>query len=422
MSKRRLLIAAVAVLVLVVGFVAAASVDRCGTWPSREPQVTMLARGQGPLQVGAAKVDFALPFPLTVGGYGPPRPDVEGATLPLSARALVLDVGNQRLALVSLEVLLISPQLRDAIGAQQPFPVWVMATHTHSGPGGYAPSAAAEYAALGTFDVNVQTALADAARAAVKQATAKLAPAKLEVGDLVTEGVTTPRTGKDADRRLLRLRFDGEAGPLAQLLVLSAHPTLTPRKPSALHPDWPGVLATTLEAEGGPVTLVLQGAGGNASVNRAQLGDANAFAERVVTLVRALPTRPEPDVLNAAWSEVTVALPRPDARAVVPAPFRAAVENAVCDDAEDVAVLHALKLGEVRLLFAPVEPTYEAGRVLEQQAAAQRVVSLADGYAGYVELMETARAGEGESHHQYFPPELLERLAAGARLAGETTR
>ncbi len=422
MKKRRVLFLVLGLLLAVGLLFADASRDRCGEWPAREPAVTHLARGQGQLLVGAGKVDFALPFPVPAGGYGPLRPAVDSASTPLSARALVFDVGGQRLGLVVLDVLLVSPQLRDAVAKSQPFPVWVLATHTHSGPGAYSPSAAAEYAALGTYVPAVEAALVTAARDAVSSALEHLAVARYELGTTQTDGVSAPRSGKDADQRLTRLRFDGEAGPVGQLLIVSAHPAVVPKKPDALHADWPGLLAMRLEREGGPVTLVLQGAAGNASVNRALLPTPEAVAEKLETLVRALPTRAQAVELHAAWSEVQVSLPRPDVRNVVPAPFRGVVENAVCDDAEDVAVLHALKLGDARLLFVPLEPSFEAGLLLEQQAEATRLVSLADGYAGYVETEAHARSGDGEARRQYFPPELLSRLAEGARLVGETTK
>ena len=149
--KRRVLVIAIVFLLLAgVGF-ATASVDRCGEWPKQEPALSFVARGRGELKVGAARVDFSLPFPVPAGGYGPFPGSVSKETAPVSARALVLDVGAQRLGLVVLDVLLVTPQLRDAIGKDQPFPTWVIATHTHSGPGAYAPSAAEEYGALGTY-------------------------------------------------------------------------------------------------------------------------------------------------------------------------------------------------------------------------------------------------------------------------------
>ncbi|MGV3621915.1 MAG: neutral/alkaline non-lysosomal ceramidase N-terminal domain-containing protein [Archangium sp.] len=420
--KRRALVIAAVLLGLTAVVLGSASVDRCGEWPKKEPALSFVSRGQGEVKVGAARVDFTPPWPVPAGGYGPFPKSVSSALAPVSARALIIDVGAQRLALVVLDVLLVTPQLRDAIGKDQPFPTWVIATHTHSGPGAYAPSAAEELGALGSYDPAVEAALVANAREAVTQATAKLAFAKVEIGDTVTDGITVARSGTEADRRLIRVRFDGEKGAVAQLLILSAHPTTVERKPSGLHPDWPGLLAGKFEANGGPVTLVLQGAGGNASVNRAALPDAEAMALKLEALVKIMPTRTQPETLDAAWSEVHVSLPRPDAKNVVPSFAKPIVENAVCDDAEDLAVLHGLKLGDLNLLFVPVEPSYAAGRVLEQQAHVRRVVSLTDGYAGYVETDEAARAGTGEAKRQLFPPELLERLSEGARLAGATVQ
>lgn len=417
--KRRLLIGFAALAAGLLLSWSAASVDRCGSWPVKPAGLTHLARGQGHLQAGASKVELHPRYPTTAGGYGPLRSTVERAATPLFARALVLDVGGQRLGVVLLDALLIPPQLRDAIGEGQPFPTWVLATHTHSGPSGFDPRLASELAALGTFKAEDQQVLTTAAREALAQALAGLTPVRLEVGAGTAEGVSVARSGKEVDRRLTRLRFDGAQGPVAQLIIASAHPTLVPRRPEALHPDWPGLLAERLEKDRGPITFVLQGAGGNASVDRARLATPEAAAERLETLVRALPTAAEPEVFDAAWTEVHVSLPRPDAKRVVPAMFAAIAENALCDDAEDFAVLHGLRLGGTRLLLVPFEPSFAAGQVLEEQAHAARVVGLADGYAGYVETVEAARAGEGEARRQYFGEDLLTRLVEGARLAGQ---
>jgi hypothetical protein len=99
--------------------------------------------------------------------------------------------------------------------------------------------------------------------------------------------------------------------------------------------------------------------------------------------------------------------------------LKAAAENALCDQAEDFVVLHGLRLGEARLLLVPFEPSFPAGQVLEEQAQAARLISLADGYSGYLETVEAARGGLGEAHRQYFAPDLLTRLAEGAKLAGQ---
>lgn len=420
--KRRLLITLGALTTALLVAWGGSSIDRCGSWPSSPPALSHLARGQGNLQVGAARVELAPHYPTTVGGYGPWRNTVDRALSPLFARALVLEVGGQRLGLVLLEVLLIPPQLRDAIGQGQPFPTWVIATHTHSGPSGFDPRFASEVAALGSYAPAELQALSSAGREALTQATAAVKPARLEVGEALSEGVSVARTGTTVDRRLTRLRFDGADGPVAQVVIASAHPTLVPKRPEGLHPDWPGLLAERLERERGPLTFVFQGAGGNASVDRDLLPTPEAAAERLETLVRAIPTLPQPDGLDAAWTEVHVALPRPDAPQVVPGLLRAAAENALCDGAEDFAVLHGLRLGEARLLLVPFEPSFPAGLVLEEHAQATRLISLADGYAGYLETVEAARAGQGESPRQYFAADLLTRIAEGAQLAGQPLR
>ncbi len=417
--KKRLLIAGGLLAALVVAAVAYLSVDRCGAWPHKAPALTQVAQSQGELKVGAAKVALQVPFPTTVGGYGPPRASVTRALTPLAARALVIELGGQRMAVVLLDALLVPPQLRDAIGEGQKWPTWVVATHTHTGPSGYDPRLASELAALGSFSPDAQQVLVTAARQALEEAHAHVLPARLELGEVRSQGVSVARSGPDVDRRVTKLRFDAASGPVAQVLILSAHPTLAARKPEGLHADWPGLLAERLERDQGPVTLVLQGAGGNASIDRQLLPTPEAVAEKLEALVRALPTAPQAEPLSGAWNEVRVSLPRPDASRLVPSLLAAAAENALCDDAEDVVVLHGLRLGEARLLWVPVEPSLPAGLVLEEQARVTRLVSLADGYAGYVETTEAARAGTGEAHRQYFPPALLGELASGAKLVGD---
>ncbi len=395
--------------------------DTCGSWPKQQPALSLAARARGTPVVGAAKVDFTLPWPVPVGGYGPPHHAVNDAATPLSARALVLEIGGQKKALVALDVMLVTPQLRDAIAKDLPVPVIVIATHTHSGPGGYARNSATEWAALGSFSPAIEEALTRAARDAVMQAFGDMKPTRLESAHAQSEGLAIARTGTAADPRFTRLLFVGETGPVAQVLIAAAHPTLVEKNPAKLHGDWPALLAAELEKDGG-VTLVLQGAAGNASVNRAQLPTPEAVVTKLAALTRGLPMRPQGPVIDAAWSEIHVWLPRPDASRIAPEFARAMVENALCDDAEDLAVLQVLRLGDEKLLFVPGEPSFEAGQVLEEQAHATRLVSLADGYVGYIDTLQAVNTNTGEAPRQYFPASLITTLIEGAELAGQTAQ
>jgi hypothetical protein len=81
------------------------------------------------------------------------------------------------------------------------------------------------------------------------------------------------------------------------------------------------------------------------------------------------------------------------------------------------ARISALQIGPLRIVAIPGEPTPGAGRILEAESGAQRVVALTNGYIGYIETPEVLRLRLGESRRQYFAPELLATLASGARVA-----
>jgi len=370
-----------------------------------------LTRARGPLRAGAAVVPLDLPFSVTVGGYGPPRSSTRESSFPITARATVLDVGGQRFALVLFDTLLVPKPVVEALRRDRAFPVWVAATHTHSGPGNYDRRFAVEWAALGGFDPRVEKALIDAGNAAVEKAQAALVPATLEVSQGEAP-LSIARTGLASDHRLLALRFLGsDQKPVAQWLLLAAHPTLVPHRPDAMHPDWPGLLA---KDEGVP-TFVLQTAVGNAS---AKEKTPQAEADAVRGAFDQLPKlRFEGDV-DFAWSQVRFGLPRPDGSRLVPGWLKPAAENALCDGADHDAELSVLRLGPVALLATPVEPSLVAAQVLEQQSGTTRALAVTNGYLGYAEPEDVADKGEGESNRQYFAPDFLGRLAEAARLAG----
>lgn len=398
-----------------------ASVDRCGEWPSSPAALVGVGRAAGPLRVGAASKPVSVTYPVTRAGYGPPRSEATSAAQPVMARATVVEVGGQRVAVLSLETLLVTAPLREAVQRAVGLPTWVVATHTHSSVGGFDRRPAAQLAGLGAWDEAREAALVEAGAAAVREAASRLEPATMGVSSVETSGLNRPRSGDSAERRLTRVRFAGAGGPLAQWLVFSAHPALAPRRGDALDTDWPGRLSALEEADGGPVTLVFQGGGGNASVAQVPAADVTAFAEAVAAQARQLDAGGADGAVVLAWAEVQVALPRPDGTRLAPAVLRPAVENVLCADAPRVVTLAALRLGEVGLLFVPLEPSEAAARVLSAQAGVTRVLGLADGYEGYVEPEDVVRAAGGESKRQYFGAGLLERLAEGAQLAGRAT-
>ncbi|MBL8918969.1 MAG: hypothetical protein JNJ54_08940 [Myxococcaceae bacterium] len=408
MTKRRVL---GVIGLLLIGAFAFASSDRCGDWPSAPPTLTMVSRGTGALAVGAAQVRVLLPGPVTVGGYGPLRRSSASGD-PVFARATLLEVGGQRLALVSLDVLLLTRPLVTAIRAGSDFPVLVTATHTHSSVGQYDRRLAAQVAALGTFDERVEQALVTAARAALAGAQQQVVPVSMQVRRFETAAFVQARSGDAVDPRGLELAFVKPDGARhARWLLLGAHPTLSPRRTAALDTDWPGLVA-----QGEGVTLVLQTSVGNASVNRAVAPDEQAVVQQLAAALDRGARVDGCEDPGLSFASAQLALPHPDGSRLAPWPFRAAAENALCAAEEMEAEVSMLRLGCVSLLLTPVEPTFAAAQQLERLTGATHVLALSNGYVGYLEPPDVVRARLGEAKRQWFGPELFESVSPAALL------
>ncbi len=437
MSRRRRYLRALgpALLLAVGGAYAVGSWNWCGDWQLTPPTLETAAKAVGPLRAGAGRSEIQPPYPAIPAGYAPPRPDLTSAERPLHARAVVLEVPPVRIGIVSLDALSASEEVvnevRRSAGALGLTDVWINATHSHSSLGGYDDRLIAELAGIGRFREEARDALVQAATTALREAVAALAPAGLRVGTQEAPSLVRARSGDAADARLTRLVFtpapseNGSASdrPIAELWIWSAHPTLVARPIPALSPDYPGWLSSEPGVDDVPVVL-LQGAVGNASAAVPE-GEGSAPERYARALSDAARTVPLEAIGATTWlgiSRVRTRLPRPDASRLVPGVVRAAGDNLLCSSADREAEVSALKLGPVTLLAIPGEPSLAAARALEEKSGATRVLSVANGYVGYLEPEAVVREGGGESKRQYYAPALLDALAEAAMLAVETTR
>ncbi|WP_002635155.1 neutral/alkaline non-lysosomal ceramidase N-terminal domain-containing protein [Myxococcus hansupus] len=403
---------------------ALASWNWCGSWAERAPVLVSRVQGEGPLRAGAAKVALAPPFPVVVAGYSPPRPEAGQADVPLHARAVVLEAGGTRVGVVSLDLLLVPDVLvtrvRERVKASGLSEVLVLATHTHSSLGGYDPRLVAQLSGTGRYREDVVEAITAAAGEALSRADAALAPVSLEVGEAREPDFVASRSGGAIpDGTLTRAVLRGAESPVAELLFFAAHPTMVPRHRAYVDPDYPGRLSALREEAGSGVTLLLQGAVGNASVAYSKglgLERVSGFARALAELAGNAPLSPVGDSVRLALARADAAMPRPDASRLVPSLTRAAGDNLLCDSSPRLAEVAALVLGPLKLVAVPGEPSVAAGAELLRRTGATGVLGLADGYVGYVETAANVEGGLGESRRQYFGPALLERLSVAAEL------
>jgi len=413
-----------AALALGLGVYGAGSIDWCQRGRGGDLRVERSESAEGALLAGAAEAELEPPLPAVVAGYPPQRSEATRILYSLYARALVLQVNRLRIGLVSVDLLTMPASLAEEIRAAAKdlklAELWVTATHSHSSVGGYDRGLLAQLAGTGRYRPGVRSAVRRAAADALDRAAASLAPATLEVGEGAFAQLVAPRSeGEPPDGRLTRLVLRSAVGPVAQLVVFAAHPTLLPRQLDALAPDYPGLFSSEQESKGGGTTILLQGALGNASAAGVGENPWKAPSEFAETLTGALAQIHLSQVASprAGFSRVSVALPQGDASRVAPSWLRKFGGNFLCMAGPPRAEISALQIGPFKLVSLPGEPTQGAGHVLEVESGAQRTIALTNGYIGYIETPDVVRSGTGESKRQYFEAELLQTLASAARLA-----
>ena len=390
------------------------SVELCGDGPTA-PQVVDVVRGQGALRAGAALVEVTVPLPVELAGYSPVGRTASRLAQPLFARAVVLETGGVPLGWVTLDLLTVPDGLHDRLvrrlGPRGLSHLLVTATHTHSSLGSYDARMMAQVGGVGRYRDEVLDALTVAAARALEDAHQKLEPASLLGGLVEAQELSRARTGDSVDPRLGRLVVQGARGPLAQFVWLAAHPTLVERDARAVDTDYPGRLAAAEEKRGQGVTLVVQGAVGNASaiVGEAHGSKAEAFTARVQEAAGRVELGPLPSD-RFGFARVRVGLPAADASRIAPSWLGNAGDNLLCAAAPEELELWVLELGGCRYLLAPGEVTAASAKVLERAIDGVRVVSLTNGYVGYIETPELVRTGAGESKRQYFGEALLDAV------------
>jgi len=244
------------------------------------------AQVQGPgLRASAVKVDITPSGSKWLAGY--PARKSTGVHDHLFHRIVALDDGRTQFFLISSDLCLFAPSVYDEFTAQlkretgiDPIQVWWTVTHTHAapevGPHGlpklmmperYKHEPDQEYTAW------VEKVLIDG----IKEARAKLAPARLAVGTGFS-AANINRRARDVDGHIsLGLNPDGptdrqiglirlehpDGTPIALIANYSMHGTALGQENTLISGDAPGTVAAYVEEKLGAPMLFINGAAGN---------------------------------------------------------------------------------------------------------------------------------------------------------------
>lgn len=261
------------------------------------------------LRAGFARTDITPPLGTPLGGYPVEDRVAESIRDRLHANALVLEHNGLKVALLSLDWIIVEQDdvaaIRRLVADQTgiaPAHITVCAIQTHSAP--------RTLSAWGWGDKvvdYVQSALPQIAAAAAA-ADRSLQPVRVGIGVTHSEvGVNRRQIRADHsvalgvnpwgpfDPRMTVLRLEGRGGPLATLVHYGAHPTVLSGQSRVVSRDWPGVMVDRLEQLTGAPAIFINGAVGDVAPranNLAAVGDGE-------TALLEVGTRAATDALRA---------------------------------------------------------------------------------------------------------------------------
>jgi len=374
------------------------------------------------LRAGVAKVDITPENNDGVMAAGHRRM-VHGVRDPLRAGVLVLDDGETKAAIVTMDTLFawneLVSQARERIEKETGIPsanIMVAASHNHSGP---------------AFDADPEwaTSLIDKLGSAAKKAADSMSPVSMGYAEdkigfginrrKVIDGRAVVRLNPDGpnDPRVKVLRFDDGKSltPMAVLMHAVCHPCFFtwgdkgtqpyPNGYPKMSADFPGEAQTFVELSYGQKTnaLFLQGCAGDIRPNLpgypyrcADEADIQwAGRDLGSAVVRSLAESVTREKLKDRSNFYQIRT----ARSVVSLPGK---EGRI--DAE----LSAMKIGPYLLLTMPGEPMVEYGFKLEK-AIADRAIPIIVGYAngnlGYIATADSHKVGGYEPNASRLVPE-----------------
>jgi hypothetical protein len=206
-----------------------------------------------PIKVGRSKVSITPDYSMPMAGYGP-REHFTEVHDSLYARILSIDNGSRISYIVTVDLLIFPPLLKEAIYENldddwNDF-IYFSATHTHSGVGGWDPSWVGEFT-MGEYDASwINTTakkMADGMRAA-KSASLSAGISYFEIpADWYVFNHLSGNAAKDGNIR--GLTFECKDQSKIMLVTYSAHATLLSGNYTTLSADYPGQLVRELEKE-----------------------------------------------------------------------------------------------------------------------------------------------------------------------------
>ena len=232
------------------------------------------------MKANAAAVDMTPPLELkaSLGGYGDrmSKP-AEGIHDRIWAKAVVLQKGNKKYAIVTMDILALPPNIKPELIERIASDGWrvdnvmLLASHSHTS---FDMTALNDKNMLnspqiGIFQLQVLEHVLTVLEKVIKEASVDLKPVKIGTGSMIVDGMNRNRRGDpDVDKNLTVTRIDLMDGkPLAVLVNWTAHPTFMDENDMCFSGGWPGYMQRELQQciGDGVIAMFYNGAEGDQS-------------------------------------------------------------------------------------------------------------------------------------------------------------
>ncbi len=249
------------------------------------------------MRAGFAQAEITPPVGVDLAGYVGRLGPSSGIHDPLYARALVVDDGESRAALVVCDLLgldvAFAARLRREIGVAvgaAPERVMVACTHTHAGP------ATLFLHQCGDVDSHYVATLPAKLRDAAVSAAAALRPVRVAVGQGTVPAAALNRRGEETppDTALgVALLVGDDDVPIVTAITYGCHPVTLGADNRRISADYPGVTVRAVAEALGGTAIFLTGASGDVNPTRRGTFDAvdrlgRALADEVVRVAHGL--------------------------------------------------------------------------------------------------------------------------------------
>lgn len=326
-------------------------------------------------------VRVVTPDPLlpVSGGVGPSNP-VNRKESDLTVRALVLENGETRVAIVGADFLGFPSTLGDRARAKvRGIPaenILIGATHTHSAPDCYGfPDGKGGFAA----DLKYLDRVCDQMADTINEAVRHLQPARLRIGTGEANGKIAYNYYAEQlyDRRCHVIQAIGTNGqPFATLVNYAIHPEVLGSGQGILSPDLIGPLCDRISAQGGGTAIFMNSAQGGMVTADCRGPDGKdmriwpecvrigqLLADEALRIVRDAAVQDHPTLFCAART-VTFPVDSPMLRAIMQA---SPLGHKANDDGRVSTRINLINLGNAQILSIPGEALPNIGFYLKRK-------------------------------------------------------